>query len=309
MANDPYNQSWKRTSLSILWLLFLTLSSFFSLFYYEAGIPHDPSGSLNELERLVQGFYFQLALQIYLAFGLILCAFMFIFVLQICAPKDAMTRNRIIKAMTFHFSLHKATDVKRSCTRKLNNLLSNAVDLHWKDWFGVKVTAAERFVLEPKKTVRIGGLFWTWRNWWTRKLSNTYGIWLHSRLAIAQECQIIVLLFSIVLLGFGGSTLARDADAKREELALEPDSNPLKEDALRFVPEGWVVKASFAFGGFFAISAGAILILVYMPSTVSTIMALRSGKIATFDDPEQFKIYRQSADTVYYNVGNAIYGE
>ena len=72
MANDPYNRSWKKTSLSILWLLFITLTTFFAIFFYEKGIPHDESGILNDLERLVQGFYFQLGVRVYLVFGLVL---------------------------------------------------------------------------------------------------------------------------------------------------------------------------------------------------------------------------------------------
>ena len=72
MANDPYNRSWKKTSLSILWLLFITLTTFFAIFFYEKGIPHDESGKLNDLERLVQGFYFQLGVRVYLVFGLVL---------------------------------------------------------------------------------------------------------------------------------------------------------------------------------------------------------------------------------------------
>ena len=65
MANDPYNRSWKKTSLSILWLLAITLTTFFAIFFYEKGIPHD-EGKLNDLERLVQGFYFQLGVRVYL---------------------------------------------------------------------------------------------------------------------------------------------------------------------------------------------------------------------------------------------------
>ena len=64
MANDPFNKSWKRNLLSVGWLLIVTLSLFFSLFVYNSGIPHDPSGKLSEVEKLIEGFYFQTSLRI-----------------------------------------------------------------------------------------------------------------------------------------------------------------------------------------------------------------------------------------------------
>ena len=293
--------------LSISWLFFVTLCNFLTLFFYEKGIPHDPSGELSELEKIVQGFRFQLALQVYLAFGMVLCAFMLLFVLQICIPDDTMRRRRVLRAITLPYSFRIAADTKQACTRKLNRVLTNAIDLHFQEWNGVSVNAAESFVLEPRKTTRIGGLLWTWRNLLNRKLSNTYGIWLQSRLAIAQECQIISLLFAIVLLVWGGRTLADDADRKREELEEEPDG-ALKDEALRFVPEGWMVMATFVFGGFFAVAVSVVLILVYLPTTVATILALRTGKIPNaYDDPNDFKKYRKSADKIFYNVANQIY--
>eukprot|EP00563_Minutocellus_polymorphus_P001449 CAMPEP_0181036292 /NCGR_PEP_ID=MMETSP1070-20121207/8772_1 /TAXON_ID=265543 /ORGANISM="Minutocellus polymorphus, Strain NH13" /LENGTH=443 /DNA_ID=CAMNT_0023113895 /DNA_START=193 /DNA_END=1524 /DNA_ORIENTATION=+ len=176
--------------------------------------------------------------------------------------------------------------------------------MHFSDWNGVKVTAAERFVLEPERTVRVGGLVWSWWNLLTRRLSTHYGIWQQSRLSIAQECQVIVLLFGIVLLIWGSKTLASDAERQRAEIQAEPEG-PLKDQALRFVPEGWVVEATFAFGGFFAV--GVVIILVYLPSTVATILGLRSGKIATFRDQKHFFVNRKAPDKVFYNVPNAIY--
>lgn len=304
MANDPYNRSWKKTSLSILWLLAITLTTFFAIFFYEKGIPHD-EGKLNDLEHLVQGFYFQLGVRVYLAFGLVLCLFMLRFIFQMCVSREFIRNNRVLRALTLPYGVRRATDTKRASTRKINSVLANAVKMHFRDWNGVKVTAAERFIIEPERSMRAGGLIWSWWNLLTRKLSTHYGIWLQSRLSIAQECQVIVLLFSIALLVWGADSLASDAERKRAELQAEPDG-PLKDEALRFVPEPWVIKATFAFGGCFAISVAIVIILIYLPSTVATILALRCGKIATFRDQDHFFLNRKASDKVFYNVANAV---
>ena len=223
-----------------------------------------------------------------------------------CVSKEIIRNNRFLRALTLPYGIRRATDTKRASSRKINAVLDNAVKMHFKDWNGVKVTAAERFIIEPEKSIRVGGLLWSWRNLLTRKLSTHYGIcWLPSRLSIAQESQLIVLLFSIALLVWGGDSLASDAERKRAELQAEPDG-PLKDEALRFVPEPWVIKATFAFGGFFAISVAVVIILVYLPSTVATILALRSGRIATFRDQEHFFLNRKASDKVFYNVANAV---
>ena len=132
------------------------------------------------------------------------------------------------------------------------------------------------------------------------------GIWLQSRLCIAQECQVIILLFGLVLCIWGSTSLGEQAARKRAEIQAEPES-ALKDEALRFVPERWVVEATFAFGGVFAIGVAVVIILVYLPSTVATILALRSGKIATYRDQQHFFLNRKAGDKVFYNVANAVY--
>lgn len=94
MANDPYNRSWKKTSLSILWLLAITLTTFFAIFEFEKGIPHD-GDKLNDLERLVQGFYFQLGVRVYLVFGLVLVRDLF--------PVGSSSVPKLVKLSKSHF--------------------------------------------------------------------------------------------------------------------------------------------------------------------------------------------------------------
>ena len=45
-----------------------------------------------------------------------------------------------------------------------------------------------------------------------------------------------------------------------------------------------------------------LLMLLYIPSTVSTILQLRCGKIPSLHDASFVK-YRASSDTIYLNVG------
>lgn len=48
------------------------------------------------------------------------------------------------------------------------------------------------------------------------------------------------------------------------------------------------------------------LVLVYLPTTASTVMRLRCGVIPSLRDPH-FPKYRLAPDTVAYNLGNTIY--
>jgi hypothetical protein len=60
-------------------------------------------------------------------------------------------------------------------------------------------------------------------------------------------------------------------------------------------------------GGVVAIISAVFTAMVYIPSTVSTVMKLRSGIIPTFRDPN-FQQYRSSLDYVTYVLGSMVWG-
>lgn len=74
-----------------------------------------------------------------------------------------------------------------------------------------------------------------------------------------------------------------------------------------FIIQTFSCRISLYTGGSFAAVIGILLILLYLPSTCSTILKLRCGMIASLHD-EHMNKYRSSADTICYNISNMMYG-
>ena len=120
----------------------------------------------------------------------------------------------------------------------------------------------------------------------SKRLLKQYGIWLPSNLAVGQEGQIIALIFRFIVGLVGMFESARAAEERRTELEQEPESIT-RDTALYYIPEPWVIFYSFIAGVGVSGIIGCCLILVYAPSTVATIMKLRSGQIKTLTNPKQ----------------------
>ena len=127
----------------------------------------------------------------------------------------------------------------------------------------------------------------------SKRLLKEHGIWLPSNLAVGQEGQVIVLAFFLLLGVFGAIQSAEAAGDRRAELESEPPTR-YTETGLYYIPEPWVIIYSFAAGLAVACIVGCCLILLYIPSTISTIMQLRTGRIKTLTNPK-FEQYRSAA--------------
>ena len=104
----------------------------------------------------------------------------------------------------------------------------------------------------------------------------------------------MVLLFGFVLGVWGAMQLGKSLAEQRKQLELEPPSY-LRDQALYLTPYPWDVYVSFGVGLGIAGIIGTVLLALYIPSTVCTVLKLRTGAISTFRDPAKFGGFRASA--------------
>lgn len=159
------------------------------------------------------------------------------------------------------------------------------------------------FVLREPDSEMCGGLLWTWRRIWNTELFADEGIWIMSRLYVIQAAQAFIALYLAFFFFAGIPFVADQAEEARDE--LEGILN-LPKWVLDFVPTREQVYAAFYPAASIAMLVAVSILQNYIPSTVTTILKFRSGALPSLKDPLFFK-YRKSPDTVYANVGNAVY--
>lgn len=159
------------------------------------------------------------------------------------------------------------------------------------------------FVQHTSDTERCGGFFWTWRRIYNTELFADEGVWLQSRLYVIQAAQLVISVFLGFFFFYGTALIADQAEESRKTL---DDVENLPQWVLDFVPTRQQVYYALYPASSIAMLVVVGLITVYIPSTVNTILKLRSGVLPSLHDPLFFK-YRKSAATVYVNVGNAIF--
>jgi hypothetical protein len=159
------------------------------------------------------------------------------------------------------------------------------------------------FVLHESDTETCGGVFWTWKRIWNTELFADEGVWIQSRLYVIQAAQLFIAFYLGFFFFLGTPAVVDLAEESRE--ALEGIEN-LPDWVLNFVPTRGQVYAAFYPASSIAMLVAFFILQNYIPSTVTTILKLRSGALPSLHDPLFFK-YRASPDTVYVNVGNAIY--
>mmetsp|Transcript_4552 Transcript_4552/g.6657 ORF Transcript_4552/g.6657 Transcript_4552/m.6657 type:complete len:372 (-) Transcript_4552:699-1814(-) len=306
---------------------------------YRTHIPHDAPGGGNstELKRFIQSDFALVITTIFLAFGCIMLFMMALLFVITFVPYEFVANHRPT-TWTFwdmllpsHFT--SAANVKLAGTHKVNELLQNAIQMHQlppdddthehdgsiddddDDESAAAVVhdrrqpvnAIQNFVLNGEHEEQCGGFIWTWKRIFTKELTRKDGIWLHSRLAIGQMGQIISLGLYVTLLSWLGHSLAEDARNARARIIADwrlPDD--WERWALNIVPTPSMIYSAFIPGAVIAFISGILLISVYVPSTVSTVLKLRCGLIQTLKN-DNFNSYRSSADSTFYNIGGMIY--
>jgi hypothetical protein len=159
------------------------------------------------------------------------------------------------------------------------------------------------FVVHQLDSERCGGFLWTWKRIWNTELFADEGVWIQSRLYVIQVAQFFITLFLGVFY-FGGINIVADkaAEARAE---LETISG-LPQWVLDFVPTRSEVYRALYPAASIAMIVPLAILQIYIPSTVSTILKLRSGVFPSLHDP-LFSKFRVAPDTVSTNVGNGVY--
>ncbi len=304
LANDPYKFPWYNALISAMTLIVFTLGPYVFIESYKRSIPHGDQGQLTDLDRIVEAGWFRLAIDIYLAYGLILLIFI---------PKQLISHNcgqedkeslGIIGRGFLSSDLLRSAGTKKSATRKIHILLKNAASLHTQSE-GLDrghQSIMSRYIKHEDSHKAVGGILWSFVMLLSNRLLEEHGVWVHSSLAVAQEGQILSFIFLIVVLVYETEAFAAYCDATITEIE-DSQPGPIRDLVLWYIPRGDIVRKSSSVGILFAIAVGIVLILVYLPSTVSTVLQLRCGELPTMNDKHFTRKYRYSADTTYYNLG------
>ena len=302
LANDPYRFTWQSAVVSASALLMFTIVPHAFIESFKGDVPHGDDGQYTNLDRIVSSKWFQVAIDTYLAYGLVLLIFIPKHVISHHCSLDDQRSPGIIGRRFLSSDLIRSAGTKRAATRKINSLLDNAKTLHLecKDQGGRQSVMA-RYLIHEDNYQDAGGVIWSFVMLLSNRLVEEHGVWIHSTLAVAQEGQILVFIFLITILMYETNIMAEYAEATIAD--VEASEISFATDLiLWYIPRGAVIRKSSYVGISFAIGVGIVLIVLYLPSTVSTILKLRCGALTSIND-KHFAKYRWSADTTYYNLG------
>lgn len=201
--------------------------------------------------------------------------------------------------------------LKQAATRKVNTLLVNARSMHGSAQSVYNAdslrksqsdTVFQNYTLKGESKAKIGNIFWVAERILTGELFDTEGIWLPSRLLIFQAGQIT---FSCFILFYLFIVVERAADAADE---ASKNLNPaLPSWYIDFVPTGAQVRKALMPAAIISVGVCFCLVLIYIPSSVKTILQFRCGQLRALGDAN-FQLAREGPDLAYMNTANAIYG-
>ncbi|CAB9507079.1 expressed unknown protein [Seminavis robusta] len=249
---------------------------------------------------------------------------------------ESGTVGRIIGQFDTSSEVSRSASVKRAATRKVNVMLTNARQMHGPAFEEDKVplpdaaandpesrrsiklaksirkaqsdAVFQNFTLRGERTVEAGSLLWSWGMMLSGGLWEVEGIWLPSRMIIFQLAQVAIGVFFAVAI-FIFVEIAADA---ADQATAEIESKILKQVyypqwVISFVPTGGEVKMALIPAGIISVLVCFALTLIYIPSTVKTVLRYRCGQLPSLG-AEDFHGSRAKADMTYMNTANAIYG-
>jgi hypothetical protein len=301
VANHPFNIGIIRASIATGAITVFTVVPYVSIKVYKDTAPHGENGEYTDLDRIVQEKWFQLAMDIYLSFGLLLLVFII--------PKNFLS-DHIYKKCVNHraaaashwvasSNVTSSAEINMATRKKLHQLMQNAYDIHL--CRGNK-NLSDAYLGHEDEIDGSGGLIWTWSQLLSKRMIAEHGVWIHSRLAVGMEGQLITFGFLAWLLFSKTNDWANQAEEIRARIIAASESGPSKDFALWYIPTAKTIRDSSTVGIVAALSVGTVLILLYLPSAVATVLKLRCGVIPSMHDPH-YLCYRLSADTTYYNTG------
>mmetsp|Transcript_5372 Transcript_5372/g.10247 ORF Transcript_5372/g.10247 Transcript_5372/m.10247 type:complete len:1062 (-) Transcript_5372:1117-4302(-) len=310
VANHPFHIGIIRASIAAVAVTLFTIMPYVSITTYKDHVPHGENGQFTDLDRIVQEKWFQLAMDTYLAYGILILVFIipknyvseYIYKKEKKSNSGAATTSRRWAASS---NTIRSAEIKMAARKKVHQLMQNAYEIH--AVCGVNENVSDAYLSHDDEVDDSGGLIWTWSQLLSRRIFKEQGIWIHSRLAVGMEGQLITFGFLAWLLFSQTNDWVNQAEEARARIIAAAEFGPATDFALWYIPTARTIQDSSTVGIVAALTVGIALILLYLPSAVATVLKLRCGVIPSMHDP-YFLCYRLSADTTYYNTGNMIYG-
>ena len=194
------------------------------------------------------------------------------------------------------------SDKKSAATFKIDRLINNALKLHKKSDDDSKYTLTEsevmrEYILRGTTYEKDAASFlWTWKNIWSRSLFMQEGIWFHSRLLVGQVTMSLVTVLLLSYLIYITSSMVDSVEGWRADLVEDEESDiDAVKFASRVIPKKSDIVISSTVGIIASMAVAITLILLQIPSCVSTLLKYRTGVMQTLHDPSFTAKYRNNA--------------
>jgi hypothetical protein len=231
-----------------------------------------------------------------LILGCLLLAMYGVQLLSLMIPKKTLAEQWWLSRVLAPHDVFFESAIKKAASLKVNKMMQNATAIHQSDDSGssrkkrMVETSYRRALLNFDKNAeayeRVGGLWWTWTRMWNGTLYSEEGIFLNSQVMAGNTAQLVVCVFIFIAGVIIFVTGARAEDVVDDEL----------------YPRKWMILLAVLIGLTCGLSAAIHMTLVYVPSSISTIIKFRFGVIPSLRDKD-FVRYRYSQDQVAVLLG------
>ena len=282
LGNTPYPTHLRVILFSCMYLIIFSVLPVFFFLSYANSIPHSSTGQLSTIEAIITSPWLKADVYFYTSLGMLLLLILIPRCFTSAVETYAFMFPKWFERFLRSAHVTRSSIIKEAATHKINSMLINARNVHLVEGSSPLVSVnVDRFETWT-------GIFPAWKVLFE---NNRHGIWIHSRLIIGQMGQIIAFFFFVFVVFISTERSANYYDRIRRE-ALQQPNGVLRDWILHIIPEGWILRRSFYTGLGFAIVDGLALILIYVPSTVTTIMKFRYGFLPSLRDNQFTQKYR-----------------
>ena len=221
IGNEPTERSPRRLFLAFILGLIITWIPFAAVEAYKNGLEPPYSGPANTVNEP----NYNAAQWVTRFIGTLTCLVLLWRFTLACIGDQRIRNNDFMRNYLSVSAVRGVAREKKAATRKINAMLENSHALNPKGQIGHSGRAAKdetmmNFVLRGESFEEIGGLLWTWKRLFSRKLFDEDGVWIMSRLIIIQVVQFFLILFY----AYTGVVLVQEIAARAQNFQdeLEP---------------------------------------------------------------------------------------
>mmetsp|Transcript_6163 Transcript_6163/g.9174 ORF Transcript_6163/g.9174 Transcript_6163/m.9174 type:complete len:595 (-) Transcript_6163:1029-2813(-) len=270
--------------------------------------------------------------------GCILISLHFCHLLRLMIPDRLLVKYKMLHRI-FTPGLSKAEyQTKQAALYKVKSMVKNAYDVHNHEgesfMTGSLLSSGSAYgkallhfsMMKGLALEEVGGFMWTWKRILTRKLFTEDGVRLQSRVIAGNVTQLLVCIYfasfvffrysesssgvvsSInVFFGLRRSLEGQSMPSLTDDFLVGDDDFTIEQLVMSYFPKAWVFDVSDMFASICAVLACLSIALVYIPSTVSTVLKLRSGAIQSLQG-KKFLRLRKTEEQVTMLYGGFFWG-